>query len=92
VSPARCCSPREGTVVVVGSSCRGDGRTLLLLLPGGIRSSELGYTLLLLLDMSSFLFFLSPENNYYLVLNIEREKRNHDEINKHENEGGYKCK
>ena len=49
---------------------------MLLLLPEGIRSSELGYTLLFLLDnMSSCLLFLSTENNYYLLLNIEREKK-----------------
>ena len=60
---------------------------MLLLLPEGIRSSELGYTLLFLLDMSSFfLSFLVHGRRIILItfLNIiEREKkRNHDEIKK----------
>ena len=52
---------------------------MLLLLPEGIRSSELGYTLLFLLDMSSFfLSFLVNGRRIILItfLNIiEREKK-----------------
>ena len=52
---------------------------MLLLLPEGIRSSELGYTLLFLLDMSSFfLSFLVNGRRTILItfLNIiEREKK-----------------